>query len=442
VTNRSRTTALLATTITISASFVLYQPILRIGLLSDDYALLMWARRLELLPRDWGQIRPVPIVAWWLLAQVTAAADTPAAVHALNVMLHGLNAALVGVIAARLTPSRGVALAAGAIFLTMPVAVEPVAWGSGVFDVMLATLGLALGVIATGRPQLTGAGHAFALVLTIAMMATKETGVIAAPLFLLLHWARWGRVDRSALVVASAQALLAGTYALVRELTGRLDHRLTPRLDLDGITRLFSGIARAFVVPLHREIVVAHPVLAVVCAVCLVTALAAWLVRSRHSAPTIRVAALAVLGTFLCVAPTIRIFGITADLQGTRYVYLASAWWSIALGSALLDGWRTPTARITATAATVLVVIGAALATRTHLEPWTAAKRERDRILLLLISVPTSCRQVAATAATDNVDGAYVFRNGLNEALATLGRSFEWVDETRATPECQVNLGR
>ena len=91
---------------------------------------------------------------------------------------------------------------------------------------------------------------------------------------------------------------------------------------------------------------------------------------------------------------------------------------------------------------TVVVVLGAAIATRAHLEAWTAARRERDRILLQLISLPPSCRQVAAGAATDNVDGAYVFRNGLNEALATLGRSFEWVDETRASEECRVNLSR
>ena len=441
MTDRSRAITLLAIALAVGAAFALYQPILRNGLLSDDYALLMWARRLELMPRDWGQIRPLPIVAWWLLAQVTSATGTPAALHALNVALHGVNAALVGVIAARLTTSRGAALAAAAIFLTMPVAVEPVAWSSGVFDVMLATFGLSLGLVATARPQLTAADHAVALVLAFAMMAAKETGVIAAPLFLLLHWSRWGRVDRSALVVAAAQALLAGSYGLVRELTGRLDHRLAPRLDLGDAGRLLSGVGRALVMPLHREVVLAHPLLAVACTVGVVAVVAAWLVRCRQSPQAMRVAVLAGAGALVCVVPTIRLFGITADLQGTRYIYLASAWWSIALGSALFEGWQTPAVRIAATVAAVLVVLGAAMTTRAHLEPWIAARHERDRVLLQLISLPTSCRQVAATAATDNVDGAYVFRNGLNEALATLGRSYEWVDDTRATPECRVNLG-
>jgi hypothetical protein len=442
VTSRARAVTLFASALTISTAFVLYQPILRNGLLSDDYALLMWARRFELMPRDWGQIRPLPIMVWWLLSQATSAADTPAALHAFNVALHAINALLVGVIAARLTTLRGAAPAATAIFLTMPVAVEPVAWGSGVFDVMLATSGLALGIVATTRPRLNTAEQALCMLLTTAMLATKETGVIAGPLFLLLHWTRWGRIDRTAVIIATAQTLLAGTYALLRELTGRLDHRLSPRVDLDGVQRVLSGVGRAVLVPLHRDVVMAHPLLAIGFAMAVVVVLTAWVVRCRHMPHTIRIAALAAMGTLLCVAPTIRIFGITSDLQGTRYVYLASAWWSIALGVALVEGWRTRATQVAGMTAVVVLALGAAAATRAHLDPWITARRERDRILLQLISLPLSCRQVAATAATDNVAGAYVFRNGLNEALATLGRSFEWVDETGAAPQCQVNLDR
>ena len=87
---------------------------------------------------------------------------------------------------------------------------------------------------------------------------------------------------------------------------------------------------------------------------------------------------------------------------------------------------------------TICTVVGAAMATRAHLEPWTAARAARDKVLLQLISLPPSCRQAAADGVPDNVSGAYVFRNGLNEALATLGRSFEWVDANRAAPECRA----
>jgi hypothetical protein len=424
------------------ASFVLYQPAIRIGLLSDDYALLMWARRFEVMPRDWGQIRPLPIMVWGLIAQATSTAFTPPALHALNIALHGLNAALVGLIATRLTTSGGTALAASAIFLVMPVAVEPVAWGSGVFDVMLATFGLVLALLATAPPPVAAGRQALSMLVAAAMIATKETGVVAGPLFLLLHWTRWGRIDRSAAGVGVAQVVLAVGYAITRELTGRLDHRLTPRVDVETIGRLLGGIARAMIVPLHQDVVGASPLLAAGCAAGVVLAIAWWLIRCRNSPRAVRIAVLAVAGTLLCVAPTIRIFAVTPDLQGTRYLYLAGAWWSIALGSALTEGLQTRTVRVAAPAIACVVVLGAIAATRAHLRPWVAARHERDRVLLQLISLPLSCRHVAATAATDNVAGAYVFRNGLNEALATLGRSYEWVDDTRAAPECRVNLER
>ena len=106
-----------------------------------------------------------------------------------------------------------------------------------------------------------------------------------------------------------------------------------------------------------------------------------------------------------------------------------------------MQGWRTRTLKLFAAAITAVILLAAGLATRAQLEPWRMAGTERDRILLRLISLPASCRRVAATPATDNVAGAYVFRNGLNEALATLGRSYEWVDDTQAEPECHVDAG-
>src|SRR4051812_4224526 len=167
-----RTTVVAA--LLIFGAFTLYHPALRIGLLSDDYALLMWARRLELAPRDWGQIRPLPILAWWAVASVTAAGRTPAALHALSIALHGFNAVLVWVLAGRLTASARTALAAGALFLTMPVSVEPVAWGAGIFDVMLATFALLAVVTVTARRDLRRADAALCLLLTIGMMGSKE----------------------------------------------------------------------------------------------------------------------------------------------------------------------------------------------------------------------------------------------------------------------------
>jgi hypothetical protein len=424
----------------VGGAFILYHPALRIGLLSDDYALLMWARRLELAPRDWGQIRPLPILAWSAIAGITTPGRTAAALHGLSIALHGLNAVLVWILAGRLTTSMRTALTAAALFLAMPLSVEPVAWGSGIFDVMLATFTLLLGVTVTARQQLRLTDAALCLLLTIGMMGSKETGVIAGPLTVLLYWARWSTFSRRVLALGGTQLLLAGTYTLGRELTGRLDHRLVPRVDVAGVARLVGGTARALLMPLHRDVIQAHPAIAGMIAGAIIVLLIGWVFRWRRLPGGMRLGVLAAAGTLVCVAPAIRLFGITPDLQGTRYVYLAGAWWSIALASALLDGWNSSRAKTTMAAAAVLAVAGGAVLTRLHLEPWIQARTVRDRVLLRLISIPPSCHEAAATGVPDNVAGAYVFRNGLNEALATLGRSYEWVDPARAAPECVVNI--
>lgn len=426
----------------LAAAFALYEPALRIGLLSDDYALLMWARQLELAPLDWGQIRPLPILSWWLLAWVTPAAKVPAAIHVLNVALHGTNALVVGLLARRLTTSATAAIGAAALFLVMPISVEPVAWGSGVFDVMLATSALLLSLVVTSRPELRARDQAAVLVLALLMLAAKETGVIAGLLVLLLAWVRWSRLTRRVVALAAALVMLAGAYTLARELTGRLDHRFVPRPDLLSVARLIAGTGRAFLVPLHRDIVGHYPGVAIVCGGGILVVLAAWGARCRERPHVWRIVGLAMVGTFVCVLPAIRLFGITADLQGTRYVYLASAWWSILLASALLEGWTSRGSRRAAVVLLVFLTGAAAAVTRRHLEYWVAAGAERDRVLGTLVQLPLTCRQVSASGVPDNVGGAYVFRNGLNEALTRLGRSFEWVEPAQAQPDCRVSLER
>lgn len=45
-------------------AFILYQPVLHIGLLADDFALLEWAERGEFTPASWPYFRPVAMLSW------------------------------------------------------------------------------------------------------------------------------------------------------------------------------------------------------------------------------------------------------------------------------------------------------------------------------------------------------------------------------------------
>jgi hypothetical protein len=62
--------------------------------------------------------RPVPLLVW---RGVLAMVDTPAALHLLNLLLHGANAYLTGALGIAMGMRREHALGAAALFLAFPV---------------------------------------------------------------------------------------------------------------------------------------------------------------------------------------------------------------------------------------------------------------------------------------------------------------------------------
>jgi hypothetical protein len=111
----------------------------------------------ELLPSARHEfLRPVPLLFWSLLALLP---NTPFLLHFLNILLHAANAYLVSNLGARLGLDRKSSFIAGALFLCFPAAVEPVAWCSGVLDVIMTPAGLIF-VLTTGTlPSRFGTRH-------------------------------------------------------------------------------------------------------------------------------------------------------------------------------------------------------------------------------------------------------------------------------------------
>ena len=58
-----------------------------------------------------------------------------------------------------------------------------------------------------------------------------------------------------------------------------------------------------------------------------------------------------------------------------------------------------------------------AVATRSHQSAWIAAAHERDRVLAAFRDGHIDCAAVEVRGLPDHVQGAYVFRNGFNEAV-------------------------
>jgi hypothetical protein len=163
----------------------LYFPILPIGLLSDDFTLLARAESGALADPAWEFLRPLPLLLWRIL-------KAPIALHALNIVLHGLNAWRTAMVATRFGLRRIAALLAGLVFLAMPSSVEAVAWAAGVFDVLMVTL--ILGACVATTSMANGAKQFAAIAaLTAAALATKETAVITPAILLIASCEPWRR---------------------------------------------------------------------------------------------------------------------------------------------------------------------------------------------------------------------------------------------------------
>ena len=426
--------------VTCAAALALYRPILSIGLLADDYGLLPLARDLELTPERWGYLRPFGLLVWWAVAHLGPADDVAVRLHLLNVLLHGINAALVAHLAMLLERPPATAILAAFLFLVSPLAVEPVVWCSAIFDVLLATFALALCIVMVRRPTLGPSDYGLCLVLGVLMVATKETGVIGGPLALAAYWMRWGFRGRPGYIVAGLLSAVAVAYAVMRQLLGRLDPRAVPTADPDAIERLVTQSAGALFVPLHSTLLQAAPLAAVLVPAALILIVVSWASRWEREPGDARLALFAAGTIVLATAPTITPFAVLGDLQGSRYLYVPMTVWTIALAAALLGRPRPGAWRATRVVVAVVMVAGAAVAVRAHLEPWREARRVRDRALLQLSELPPLCARVHARGVPDNVAGAFVFRNGLTEAAATIGREYEFVRENQEDEGCRIDL--
>jgi hypothetical protein len=114
---------------------------------------------------------------------------------------------------------------------------------------------------------------------------------------------------------------------------------------------------------------------------------------------------------------------ISPELGGSRYLYLGAAGSALLLAELATLGlgrWLPLAAVRAGLAAAVLVGCGV---TRLHLVPWQAAARVRDQVLAeaRLALDRLACGRPSFENLPDNVQGAYVFRNGFPEALKRAG---------------------
>jgi hypothetical protein len=393
----------------LAAGMLLYGDTMSLGLFSDDFVLVRRA-----LSGDWLSheefVRPFPLVLWGVLLKVTS---HPAALHLLNIVLHGMNAALVSLLSLRVGLPRPSTLGAGLLFLVFPSSVETVVWPSAVPDLLVALsslLVLLLAAQASNTSRLVVAAFALAVGLL-----SKESAVVI-PLLVALMWLPAGDPRRSPAwpILLVGFGVCALYIAIRTTLVAIPDSYVQPPsryLVKEFVARPYGTLT----MPWAASVVSARPAIPFAWAAGCVLALASSAWTSKRGIP-LTTGLRCVFAVLVVILPLYSILYITPDLENGRYLYLSTAFWVIALVGFISTAGGLD--RIRLIALSLALVLGVA-GVRWHLAPWWEASRIRDTVLesaeRILLSTP--CRPVSFGGAPDSVRGAYLFRNGLEEAI-------------------------
>jgi hypothetical protein len=402
----------------VAAAIIIYAPAVGIGLLSDDFVIARWAQRFELIHFEaTGFVRPGVPAFWWLLRVVPG--DFAAAAHAANVVLHGVNAVLVSLIALRFGLRRAEAVAAGVLFVLFPGLSEAVVWLSGVQDVLMTSLALtAVALAAADKPRIVGA-----VVATAAALLVKETAIVIPVLSGLVMFGRDGlSVSRRHRTALAALALVTAIYVVARAMAG-LPSSFLAISDWQYFTKqLVASSFAALGAPWTEDWGRRHAIVALLRAIAILAFAAAAFFSWRRGHATFRAAAGCAGWVLAAVLPVFSLFYIGPQLEGARYLYLPAAGFAILLALLIgILGDRVPGSSRAAAVSLLTAALAVPLlpAIRSDIGRWQAAAAIRQGVLERVADQADrwACTTFTAEGEADSVSGAYVFRHGLAEAL-------------------------
>ncbi len=231
-----------------------FWPALHGGITPEDFGWLVAARQLD---NPWPLLagnpyfvyfyRPLPLLLWWLSGQ--AWGTNALAHHAVDLVLHALNAALVARLAGRLSGRTEAAWIAGLVFACLPCGAGTALWLSDRFDPVALACGLGA-LLAFERALAQQRGRLALALLLLGALLSKETAyAVAGWLLLRLLWRAWRRRERRAdLWLAVALPILAA--ALLRLASGTAVDTSLPITDvpaaaLGGITAWWLRLPHA-----------------------------------------------------------------------------------------------------------------------------------------------------------------------------------------------------
>lgn len=427
-----------------AVSLAVYHSALGDFFLADDFGLITAVAKGGPFALDsriggnWMFFRPVNSLAFWLDHRLWGL--DPRGYHATNLALHVAACFLVFRVALRLgrlglLPAAReplVPVGAGLLFAVLHAHTESVIWISGRTDLLAAALGLAALDAHLGWRLHGGAVRRLASLALLALaLGAKEA---AASLPLMLAVVEWSRLERSLGVAARLRRVgrtlgpvvaLGVVYAVWRSLVvgnlvggyGAAEHlRLSPGLVFDTLRHALERM----LVPV-REVPWSGAARWVFGAGSLAALLAlAWRAR-RRGLVALRGAAAASAALLLALfvaalLPVINLDLRTADSQGERVLYLATAVGAIALAAGI-GALPRPSWRLAALAALTLYHAAGTLVLARNWE--TASTIAREAVERVLAEDPGEPLYVLGAPASYR--GAHLFPGGLYEPAYLLG---------------------
>ena len=389
--------------------------------LSDDYVLIGEIARsgpYATWGRDTGGfLRPLAILS--LYADYGIGGLTPRCYHLTGTLLHILCAVGVGLLAGEALGRgpegvRRTALAAGLLFGVLPSHAEPLCWISGRADLLAGLFGVfsVMAYLRSLRLKSRAWGAAAVLLLSLGLGA-KESLVTLPLVWLASGLAAGRRPGRRGLATAAGGVLVLGGYLAARKLTlgvfagGLGTARHAALADPSVAENLVRYLLRVFVPPLDRP-------WAAAASGAMLLLLAGWTaaaaLRGRLRMRGLRAPLLWALCFLTALLPVLSLAIGVMDTQSERYLYLPGVFACIGTVSLARRAMGTRAAGWFLAALTLVSATGLYAASRR----WGVAADLSRRL-----SAEAARLEPASDVIINLPDhylGAYVFRNGLEEA--------------------------
>jgi hypothetical protein len=411
--------------------FVLFYPVLQLGLLSDDFSVL--ARLLLENKPGYAKSYFRPVTEYSFIADVKIFGLNTLELHSHNLLLHVANSCLVFFAMRSLLSTSGInqtrptqpALTAAIFFLVLPTHTESVAWIVARGDLLVCLFSLL--AILTSLKYIQKPNHlmaATAATMTLLALLSKEAALplpfilatIVAGTYLLS-----GRkvFNRDAIILAIWVASAFGCYWVLRY--QHMDQLIgSGNLNNWGKNTLLNGVIytlKSFGLDWHNfnaHFYIQKNLIAI--SICIATIIAALLCIPRK---IVSLNSILILLIVLSMIPIIH-KGVHFHLiGGERYIYLASVFSCMILGLCLSgDRFRLPKTTIV-----ILLVLGYSWKLNQNLEPWKIADRvTKDS----LASISEQLQQTDFTGKRKHIiisglpasyQGVYIFQRGIISAL-------------------------